>query len=267
MDVQGRAFEDEEDWLAYLRDVIAQPESHPEVVAPVEAGLVAIEAAVQGTVHEVRFADAALSLLEMGTGAERAAIQELSMHAAPDAADRLRALLARPGITDEARIWLASELLLVAREDPLGRAVLRDALAAPGDRRLALLGAARGLPEWPDELMALVDPDAALLIALWTETPPGKRRAFIDAVVAAGSDHLDALIAGARELAAISREGASPLMTMLAPHLPDPTSAELVMEAVIGNLRANRRGDPRHAELAERLLHRHELWPKKPSSG
>ncbi len=262
METRGRVFADDEDWVAYLRDVVARPEAHPEV-APMPSGLSILEAAARGTGHAPRLADAALCLLESGTDAERAVARELAMHAAPDAALRLRVLLARPDLPPEVRVRCASELLVAAHEDPAGLAVLREALAGPGDPRLALLGAARHLPEWPAEWVRLAPPDDALLLALWKTTPVPKRRAFVEAVAATGPAHLDALIAGARHLVRTSRDQAAPLMKMLAPHLPDPTSGEIVVEAMVGSLRANRK-DPRQAELAERILRKHDIWPKKP---
>ena len=93
-----------------------------------------------------------------------------------------------------------------------------------------------------------------------------RRRAFVSAIVAAGPTHLDALIASARHLARMNHEHAAPLMMMLGPYLPEPTSGEFAVEAMVGALRANRE-DPRRAELAERVLHKHELWPKKPDEG
>jgi hypothetical protein len=261
METRSREFGDDEDWLAYLRDVIARPDAHPEVSAP--SGLSTLEAAARGTGHAGQLADAALSLLEAGTDAERAAVQELALHAAPDAVPRLRALLARPELPPEARVRCASELLVAAHEDPAGLAALREALGRPGDRRLALVAAARHLPEWPGEWVRLVPPDDALLLELWKETPVPKRRAFVEAIAVVGPDHLHALIAGARQLVRTSREQAAPLMKMLAPHLPDPTSGEIVVEAMLGSLRANRK-DPRQAELAERILRKHDIWPKKP---
>lgn len=263
METRGRAFADDEDWIAYLRDVVARPDAHPELGAPAPSGLSAIEAAARGTLHAERLADAALALLEAGTDAERATVLELSVHAAPAAALRLRALLARPELPAPVRARCASELLAASPDDPAGLAALRGALAGPGDQRLALLGAARHLPEWPAELIHLAAPDDALLLALWKETPVSRRRAFVEAVAAAGPEHLDALITGARHLVRTSREQAAPLMKMLAPHLADPTSGEIVVEAMVGSLRANRK-DPQQAELAERLLRRHDIWPKKP---
>lgn len=262
METRGRVFADDEDWLAYLRDVVARPDAHPEV-APVPSGLSILEAAARGTGHAIPLADAALCLLEQGTAAERAVAQELAVHAAPDAALRLRVLLARPDLAPEVRVRCASELLAASREDPAGLAVLREALAGPGDPRLALLGAARHLPEWPAEWVRRAPPDDALLLALWKATPVPKRRAFVEAIAATGPAHLDALIAGARQLVRTSRDQAAPLMKMLAPHLPDPTSGEIVVEAMVGSLRANRK-DPRQAELAERILRKHDIWPKKP---
>jgi len=261
METRSRSFRDDEDWLAYLRDVIARPDAHPDLGAP--PGLSTLEAATRGTGHAERLADAALALLESGTDVERAAVQELALHAAPDAAPRLRALLARPELPAAARVWCASELLAVSREDPAGLTALREALADPGDRRAALIAAARHLPEWPVEWVRLAEPDDALLLELWKETPVLRRRAFVEAVVAAGADHHQALIAGARHLVRTSRDQAAPLMKMLAPYLPDPTSGEIVIEAMVGSLRANRK-DPRQAELAEHILHRHDIWPKKP---
>lgn len=263
METRGRVFEDDEDWLAYLRDVIARPEAHPEVTAPPASGLCSIEAAARETGHAERLADAALCLLEDGTDAERAVVQALSVHAAHDATARLRALLARPGLPSAVRVRCATELLVVSRDEPVAVAVLREALAGPGDHRLALLGAARHLPEWPTALVRLAEPDPKLLLALWKETPVPKRRAFVDAVVAVSADHHHAMIAGARHLVRTSRDAAAPLMKMLAPHLPDPTSGEIAVEAMVGSMRANRK-DPRQAEMAERLLRRHDIWPKKP---
>jgi hypothetical protein len=267
-------FGDDEDWLAYLRDVVARPDAHPEV-APVPAGLSTLEAAARETGHEGRLADAALSLLETGSDAERAVAQELALHAAPDASPRLRALLQRQDLPSGIRVRCARELLAVSREDPVGLAALRDVLAGPADplapwdgdpvHRLALLAAARHLPEWPANLIHCAEPDDALLLELWKQTPMPKRRAFVETVAAAGPDYLDALIAGARHLVRTSRDQAAPLMKMLAPHLPDPTSGEIVVEAMVGSLRANRK-DPRQAELAERILRRHDIWPKKPDS-
>jgi len=265
METRGQMFTDDEDWLAYLRDVIARPDAHPEA-SGVPSGLAALEAAARGTGHAARLADAALSLLEVGTDAERAAVQELAVHAARDAVPRLRALLARPDLPADARVRCASELLVASREDPLGLAALREALAGPGDHRLALLGAARHLPEWPADWIRRTPPDDELLLALWKATPVPKRRAFVEAVVAAGADHHYALIAGARQLVRTGREQAAPLMKMLAPYLPDPTSGEIVVEAMVGSLRANRK-DPHQAELAERLLHRHDIWPPKKPDG
>jgi hypothetical protein len=261
METRSRSFNDDEDWLAYLRDVIARPDAHPDLGAPSE--LSTLEAAARGTGHATRLADAALSILETGTDAERAAVQELALHAAPDAAPRLRALLARPALSTDVRVRCASELLAASREDPAGLAALREELAHPGDLRIALLGAARHLPEWPAQWIHLVPADAAFLLELWKETPVPKRRAFVEAVVVTSPDHLHALIAGARQLVRTSREQAAPLMKMLAPHLPDPTSGEVVVEAMVGSLRANRK-DPRQAELAEHILRRHDLWHKKP---
>ena len=260
METRSRSFRDDEDWLAYLRDVIARPDAHPDLGAP--SGLSTLEAAARGTGHAARLADAALSLLETGTDAERAAVQELALQAAPDAGPRLRALLARPALPADVRVRCASELLAVSREDPAGLAALRESLTRPGDHRLALLGAARHLPVWPAEWVRLAPPDDALLLELWQETPVPKRRAFVEAVVAVGPDHLHALIAGARQLVRTSREQAAPLMKMLAPHLADPTSGEIVVEAMIGSLRANRK-DPRQAEMAERILRKHDIWPPK----
>lgn len=262
METRGRVFADDEDWLAYLRDVVARPDAHPEV-APVPSGLSILEAAARGTGHAPRLADAALCLLEQGTADERAVAQELAVHTAPDAALRLRVLLARPDLGPEVRVRCASELLAASREDPAGLAVLREALAGPGDPRLALLGAARHLPEWPAEWVRLAPPDDALLLALWKATPVPKRRAFVEAIAVIGPAHLDALIAGARQLVRTSRDQAAPLMKMLASHLPDPTSSEIVVEAMVGSLRSNRK-DPRQAELAERILRKHDIWPKKP---
>lgn len=260
MDTRGQVIEEVQDWLGYLRDVIARPDAHPEAGAP---PLTTLEAAARGTAHATQLADAALSLLENGTAAERAAVQGLAVREARDAVPRLRALLARPDLPVAVRVWCASELLAVSRDDPAGLAALREALASPGDRRSALLAAARYLPEWPTEWVRLADPDDALLLALWKETSATKRRAFVDVVVAAGPAHHQALIAGARHLVRTSRDQAAPLMKMLAPYLPDPTSGEIVVEAMVGSLRANRK-DPRQAELAERLLRRHDIWPKKP---
>ena len=264
METRGRVFRDDEDWFAYLRDVVARPEAHPEV-APIASGLPELEAAAHGTGHAARLADAALTLLETGTDAERAAVLELAVHAAQDAVPRLRALLARPELPTHLRVRCASELLLASREDPAGIAALREALAAPGDRRLALRAAARHLPEWPGEWIRMTPPDDALLLELWKATPAPRRRAFVEAVAAAGPEHLDALISGARQLVRTSRDQAAPLMKMLAPHLPDPTSGEIVVEAMVGSLRANRK-DPRQAELAERILRKHDIWPKKPDT-
>jgi hypothetical protein len=263
MDVRGRAFRDDEDWLAYLRDAIARPESHPEVVAPVAWGLVKIEAAAKGTPHAARLADAALALLESGSAAERDIVQALALHLAPDAVQRLRALLGRADLQPAVRLRCAGEILCVAREDPMALRILREALAGPAERGPALLVAARHLPEWPGEWLRLVPPDDALLLALWKETPAPRRRAFVEAVVVVGPDHLDALIVGARRLVRTSREQGAPLMKMLAPHLPDPTSGEFAVEAVLGSLRAKSK-DPHQSELAERVLRKHELWPKKP---
>ena len=266
MEVPGRAFGDDEDWLAYVRDAVARPEAHPELGAALSSGLSKIEAAVQGTPHEPRLADAALALVETGTAAERDAVQALGLHAAPDAAPRLRALLGRADLPADMRVRCAHELLLAAREDPVGLGALRGVLAAPADeevRRLALHAAARHLPEWPAGWLSLAPPEAALLLALWKDTPVPRRRAFVEAVVAAGMAHLGALIAGARHLARMSREQAGPLMMMLGPYLSDPTSGEFAVEAMVGSLRANRK-DPQQAELAERILRKHELWPKKP---
>jgi hypothetical protein len=267
METRGRVFGDDEDWLAYLRDVVARPETHPEV-APVPAGLSTLEAAARETEHAVRLADAALSLIETGTDAERAVVQELAIHTAPDAVPRLRALLLRQDLPPATRVRCASELLVSSHEDPIGLAALREALAGGGlglALALALLGAARHLPEWPADWIRRVVPDDALLLALWKATPVSKRRAFVDAVAAAGPDHLDALITGARHLVRTSRDQAAPLMKMLAPHLADPTSGEIVVEAMVGSLRANRK-DPRQAELAERILRKHDIWPKKPGN-
>src|SRR5688572_29006890 len=163
MEKRGRVFADDEDWLAYLRDVVARPDAHPEVGAPAPSGLSAIEAAARGTRQAARLADAALSLLEAGTDTERTAVLELAVHTAPDAAPRLRALLARPNLSAALRVRCASELLAASREDPAGLAALRDTLAGPGDHRLALLGAARHLPEWPAGWLRLAPPEAALL--------------------------------------------------------------------------------------------------------
>jgi hypothetical protein len=260
MDTRSQVLGEVQDWLGYLRDVIARPDAHPEVGTP---PLATLEAAAHGTAHAAQLADAALSLLESGTDAERAAVQGLAVHQARDAVPRLRALLARPELPAAARVWCASELLAVSRHDPAGLAVLREALAGPGDRRSAFLAAARHLPEWPGEWVRSTEPDDALLLALWIETSASKRRAFVEAVVAAGPEHHHALIAGARHLVRTSRDQAAPLMKMLAPYLPDPTSGEIVIEAMVGSMRANRK-DPRQAELAERILRRHDIWPKKP---
>jgi hypothetical protein len=230
MEVQGRAFADDEDWLAYLRDVDARPEVRE------------IEAAAKGTPQAKRIAEAALALVEDGGMAELARVQGMAVHEAHGAEARLRALLERPGLTAEGRAWL------------------------DGEHRRALVAAARGASEWPAGLVAYAAPEEELLIELWQETPVAKRRAYLEAVVAAGEAHLDALIAGARALAKTSRDQAAPLMMMLAPHLPDPTSGEIVVEAMVGTLRANRK-DPRQGELAERVLRKHELWPKKPGDG
>jgi hypothetical protein len=265
METRAGVFGDDQDLLAYLRDVVARPDAHPEVGSPAPSGLEALEAEARASGHADRLADAALSLLETGNDAERAAVQDLAVHAAPDAVRRLRALLARPELPAGVRVRCASELLVVSRDDPAGLAALREALAGPGDHRRALLAAARHLPEWPAEGVRLAPPDDELLLALWKETPVSKRRAFVEAVVATGADHHHALIAGARQLVRRSREQAAPLMKMLAPHLPDPTSGEIVVEAMLGSLRSNRK-DPQQAELAERLLRRHDIWPKKPES-
>lgn len=266
MEVRGRAFLDDEDWLAYLRDAIARPETHPEIGAALSSGLSKIDAAAQGTPHAPRLADAALALLETGTAAERNAVQGIALRVAPDAVPRLRALLGRADLPADARVRCAHELLLAVREDPVALGALRGALAAPADeevRRLALHVAARHLPEWPAGLLPLAPPDAALLLALWKDTPVPRRRSFVEAVVAAGKAHLDALIAGARHLVRMSRDQATPLMMMLGPYLPDPTSGEFAVEAMVGSMRSSRK-DPRQAELAERILLKHELWPKKP---
>lgn len=265
MEMRGRVFGDDEDWLAYLRDVIARPEAHPEVGAT-PSGLSALEAVAHGTDHAARLADAALSLLESGTDAERAAVQQLAVHEARDAAPRLRALLARPELSPKVRVRCASELLAASHEDPAGLAAIREALVGPGDHRLALLAAARHLPEWPAGWIRLAAPEDTLLLALWKATPVARRKAFVEAVVAAGADHHHALIAGARQLVRTSREQAAPLMKMLAPYLPDPTSGEIVVEAVVGSLRANRK-DLHQAELAERLLHKRDIWPPKKPEG
>ena len=275
METRGRVFGDDEDWIAYLRDVVARPEAHPEV-APVPTGLSTLEAAARETGHAARLADAALSLLEAGTDAERAVVQELAVHTAPGAVSRLRALLLRQDLPPATRVRCASELLVASREDPMGLAVLREVLGggdpvaasprlAGAEHRLALLGAARHLPEWPGGWIRRVPPDDALLLALWKATPAPRRRALVEAVAAAGPDHLDALIVGARHLVRTSRDQAAPLMKMLAPHLADPTSGEIVVEAMVGSLRANRK-DPRQAELAERILRKHDIWPKKPDN-
>jgi hypothetical protein len=266
MEVRGRAFGEDEDWLAYLRDAIARPEAHPEIDAALASGLSKIEAAAQGTPHAQRLADAALALLETGTATERDAVQCLALRAAPDAAPRLRALLGRADLSMDTRVRCAHELLTAARQDPVGLEVVRGALAAPAgeeSRRLALDVAARHLPEWPANWLHLAPPDPALLLSLWKDTPVPRRRAFVEAVAAAGRAHLDALIAGARHLARMSREQAGPLMMMLAPYLPEPTSGEFIVEAMVGTLRAKHK-DPRQAELAERVLSKHDLWPKKP---
>jgi hypothetical protein len=260
MDTRGQVLGDVQDWLGYLRDVIARPDAHPEAGA---LPLATLEEAARGTAQAAQLADAALSLLENGTDAERAAVQGLAVHEARDAVPRLRALLARPELPAAVRAWCASELLAVSRNDPAGLTAIRGALANPGERRSALLAAARHLPDWPSEWIRLTEPDDMLLLALWKETPAPRRRAFIEAVVAAGPDHHHALIAGARHLVRTSRDEAAPLMKMLAPYLPEPTSGEIVIEAMVGSLRANRK-DPRQAELAERLLRRHDIWPKKP---
>ncbi len=262
METRGRAFADDEDWLAYLRDVIARPDAHPEV-SPAPPGLSALEAAARGTPQATRLADAALSLLEHGTEAERAAVQGLALHDAPDAVPRLRALLARADLSPAARLSCASELVAVSPGDPAALAAIREALAVPGGRRRALVCAARHLPEWPADLIGLAEPDDLLLLELWKETPVGKRRRFVESVVAAGAEHHNALISGARHLVRTSRDQAAPLMKMLAPYLPDPTSGEIVVEAMVGSLRSNRK-DPRQAELAERILRKHDIWPKKP---
>jgi hypothetical protein len=264
METRGRVFEDDQDWLAYLRDVVARPAAHPELGAPTPSGLSTLEAAARGAGHAERLADAALALLERGTDAERAAVQALALHPAPDAVPRLRALLARPDLPAGARVQCASELLVVSRDDPAGLAVLREALAGPGDHRPALLAAARHLPEWPADWIRLAPPDDELLLVLWKETRAGRRRAFVEVVVAAGPDHLHALIAGARRLVRTSREQATPLMKMLAPYLAEPTSGEIVVEAMVDSLRANQK-DPRQAELAERILRKHDIWPRKPN--
>lgn len=260
MDTRGQVIEDVQDWLGYLRDVIARPDAHPEAGPP---PLAKLEAAARGTTHAAQLADAALSLLEDGTAAERAAVQGLAVREARDAVPRLRALLARSELPGAARVWCASELLAVSRDDPAGLAALREALAGPGDHRCALLAAARHLPEWPTEWVRLAEPDDELLLALWKETSATKRRAFVDAIVAVSPEHHHAMIAGARYLVRTSRDQAAPLMKMLAPHLPDPTSGEIAVEAMFGNLRANRK-DPRQAEMAERILRKHDIWPKKP---
>jgi hypothetical protein len=263
METRGRVFGDGEDLLAYLRDVVARPDAHPEVGSPAPSGLEALEAEARASGQAARLADAALSLLETGTDAERAAVQELAVHAAPDAVPRLRALLARPELPPGVRLRCASELLVASRDDPAALAVLREALARPGDHRRALLAAARHLPEWPAEWVRIAPPDDELLLALWKETSASKRRAFVEAVVATGADHHHALISGARQLVRKSREQAAPLMKMLAPYLADPTSGEIVVEAMVGSLRANRK-DPQQAELAERILRKHDIWPKRP---
>jgi hypothetical protein len=180
----GRTFEDVEDWLVYLRDVIARPDTHPELGASPTRWLSTLEAAVRGGPRAGRLSDAALALLEDGTEAERDAALELTLHVAPDAVPRLRALLERPGLLPDVRVRCASELLAASREDPVGLAVLREALAGPGVRRRALLAAARHLPEWPASFVPLAEPDEALLLALWQETPATRRRLFVDAVAA-----------------------------------------------------------------------------------
>lgn len=266
MEKRGHAFSDDEDWLAYLRDAVARPDAHPELGAPVASGLTELEVAARGTDHATRLAEAALLLLESGTDAERTAVLELAVHQAPDAAERLRGLLARPELPARVRLRCATELLAVSRGDPAGLAVLRGALAEPGDRKRALVAAARHLPEWPADWLRLAPPDEVLLIELWKATSVPRRRAFVDAAAAAGPDHIESLIAGARQLVRGNREQVAPLMKMLAPYLPDPTSGEFVVEAMLGSLRASRR-DPQQAELAERVLRKHDFGPKKPDSG
>ena len=66
METRSRSFNDDEDWLAHLRDVIARPDAPPGLGAPSE--LSTLEAAARGTAHASRLADAALALLETGTG-------------------------------------------------------------------------------------------------------------------------------------------------------------------------------------------------------
>lgn len=153
----------------------------------------------------------------------------------------------------------ATARLETAPDDAAALATIRAALVEPSDRTAALHAAARFLPEWPVQLVAIAPAEATLLATLWTETPVSKRCAFVSAVAAAGSAHLDALIDGARQL---PRELASPLMMMLSPHLPDPSSGEILIADMLEHLRGARR-DRACGERAERLLQRHELWHKR----
>jgi hypothetical protein len=264
----GREISENEDWVAYLRDVVVRPDAHPELAT---GGLPALEVELRGTPHAARFADAALTLVETGSPAEADAAQVLAIHAAPDATARLRALVARPDLAVARRLKVACALLLAVPQDAAGIAAIRDALGHPQHRVLALLAAARHLPEWPAQLLGLAPTDEDVLLELWKATPAGKRRAFCAAVDVAGPAHLEALIAGARRLVRVNRELATPLMMMLGPYLPDPTTGEILVETVLENMRAHRQ-DPSHrhdahqAELAERMLNRRELWPKKDGS-
>lgn len=91
----GRSYGDDTDWLSLLREAAKHPLG-PSWLRPdldVASGLADLAERLRGTAAERALAEAALSIVETGDGAERAAVWQLPWERASRAVERLLALV------------------------------------------------------------------------------------------------------------------------------------------------------------------------------
>ncbi|MBA3462803.1 MAG: hypothetical protein H0T46_22800 [Deltaproteobacteria bacterium] len=194
------------DWVQYLRDLIAKPAAHPELNARDTMGtassLGAFAAQLAGTPFLERLNAAGLVLVEQGTADERAIAGTLPFGEVE--AERVVEVLAR-GATTLPQPVFDSLLDAALRHRAADRRVttIIEAKARQSSEQAAemLLAALPYLPDWVIAHVgpyagAANDPNGEALASLLARSPAEVRRRLLDAIAAAGPDHVARTLAG-----------------------------------------------------------------------
>jgi hypothetical protein len=215
--IRGRRFEAGMDWVAYLRDAIDHPDTHPELRSDltVSAGLSELASALGPSGLDVFLAGAALDLLEAG---DRRAVQlrQLPLKRAIDAEKRILALLRNERDRLKRDNWLVTLLEkalemdeitrfdvapedVVEKDDSTTIALLRQQVSRKDRDDLIVELSAKFDPDWfARNLRKLIptaqDPDGELLFMAYTQVPEESRAVVLDGIANAGDDFAKRLV-------------------------------------------------------------------------